>query len=111
MPDEVGVTGPWPGQRRVAAELGQLVGINRIGRHHRLPFRPLGVADPDRDRSALGAAVPNAAEKLHLVGLELHPGTPAVTEPATSQFSHYVVRGDLDTCDHPFQDGDQGRAV
>ena len=39
----------------------------------------------DRDRAAQGEAVPDAAEELDLVLLELHPGAAAVAEPAAGQ--------------------------
>ena len=42
----------------------------------RLPLGPLGVADLDGDRAALGLAVADPAEDGHRVGLELHPGAP-----------------------------------
>ena len=66
-------------------------------------------------RIAIGAAeraaVPDAAEHLDLVGLELHPGAAAVAEPAAGQLGGDVGGGDLDVGDHAFQHGDQGGAV
>ena len=83
--DQIGVAGAGPGQRGVAGLLGEHVGIDRVGRHHRRPLRPLGVADPDRDRAAHGQPVPHAAGELDLVLLELHPGTAAVAEAAAAR--------------------------
>ena len=85
MPDEVGVAGPGPGQGGVAGQRVELDGVDRVGGHHLLPLGPLGVADLDGDRAALGQAVPDAAGDPDLVLLELHPGTPAVAEPAPGE--------------------------
>jgi hypothetical protein len=74
------VARPRPGQRRVAGQRVELVGVDRVGGHDRLPLRPLGVADPDRDRAAERAPVPDAAEQVDLVALEAHPGAAAVAE-------------------------------
>ena len=78
-----------PGRGRVSAALrawpASTSGVDRVGRHHGLPLGPLGVADLDRDRAALGLAVPDAAEDGDRVGLELHPGAAAEAEPAPGQ--------------------------
>ena len=50
---------PGTGERRVAGAVGDQLGVDGVGGHHRLPLRPLGVADPHRDRPALGQAVPD----------------------------------------------------
>ena len=80
-----------PGRGRVSGALracpASTLRVDRVGRHHRLPLGPLGVADPDRDRAAEGQAVPDAAEDLDLVLLERHPGAPAVAEPAAGQLA------------------------
>ena len=107
----VGVTGPRPGQRRVAGAVLQHGGIDGVGGHHGLPLRPLGVADLDRDRAAERDAVADAGEHGDLVLLELHPGTAAVAEAAAGQLAGDVVGGDVDACDHAFDHGHQGAAV
>ena len=109
--DQVGVAGPGPGQRRVAGQLVQLGLVDRVGRHDLLPLGPLGVAHLDRDRSAHGLAVPDAAEDRDLVLLELHPGAAAVAEPAPGQGVGDVVGGDRDVGGQALEDRDQGRAV
>jgi hypothetical protein len=84
-PGEVRVAGPWPGQGRVARLARQHVGVDGVGRHHRLPLRPLRVADLDGDRPALGLAVAYATQDGHRVRLELHPGAASEAEPAPGQ--------------------------
>jgi hypothetical protein len=103
----------WPGRGRVsgAGQAGQFLGVHRIGRHHLLPLWPLGVADPDGDRAAQRATVPDAADDVDLVRLELHPGTPAVAEPTPGQLGGDVGRGDLDIGHHALQHRHQGGAV
>ena len=105
--DQIGVTGPGPGQRLVAGLAGQQLGVHRVGRHHGLPLGPLGVADPDRHRAAHGPAVPDAAGQLHLVLLELHPGAAAVAEPAPGQLGADGGGVDADPGRQPLEDGHQ----
>ena len=109
--DQVGVAGPGPGQRGVAGQRVELGGVDRVGRHHLLPLGPLGVADLDRDRAALGLAVADAADDRDLVLLELHPGAAAVAEPAAGQGVGDVGGGHPDMGGQPLEDRDQGRAV
>ena len=105
----------WPGRGRVSGGVAgqrlELGLVDRVGGHHLLPLGPLGVADPDRDRAAEGAAVPHPAEELDLVLLELHPGAAAVAEAASRERVDDVLRRDLDVGGQTFEDGDQGRAV
>src|SRR5690606_4472718 len=61
---EVGVPGPGAGQRRVAGEAGEHLGVDGISRHHLLPLRPLAVGDPQGYRSTERGAVPDAADEL-----------------------------------------------
>ncbi|SCG08123.1 hypothetical protein GA0115255_123515 [Streptomyces sp. Ncost-T6T-2b] len=96
-PREVGVAGPGPGQRGVTGELGELLGVDRVGRHDLLPLGPLGVADHDGDRGAHGEPVAYAAEEGDLVLLELHPRAAAVAEPSPGQRLRDHLRGDRDT--------------
>ena len=106
------MAGPRPGQRRVAGrplELGR--GVDRVGGHHLLPLGPLGVADLDRDRAALGLAVPDAADQGDLVLLELHPGAAAVAEPPARQGVADVVGGHPHVGGQPLEDRDERRAV
>ena len=86
------MAGPGPGQGGVAGQRVELDGVDRVGRHHLLPLGPLGVADLDRDRAALGLAVADAADDRDLVLLELHPGAAAVAEPAAGQRVGDVAR-------------------
>ncbi len=108
---QVGVPRTGPGERRVAGPARDQLGVDRVGRHDRLPLRPLGVADPHGHRPALGDTVPDAADHLQLVGLELHPRPAAVAEAATGQLGGQLLGGDLDPGDHALQHGDQGRTV
>ena len=108
---EVGVTGARAGQRGVAAGLLELTGVHRVGRHDLLPLRPLGVADVDGHRTALGLPVAHAADDGDLVLLELHPCAPAVAEASTRQGVGDVVGGDPDMGRQALEDRDQGRAV
>ena len=107
--DQVGVTGPRPGQRGVAGQRLELHRVDRVGGHHLLPLRPLGVADDDRHRAAEGLAVPDAAGQRHLVLLELHPGAAAVAEPAPREGVGDVGGGDPDVRGQPLDDrGERG---
>ena len=108
---EVGVAGARAGQRGVAAGLLEVTGVDRVGRHDLLPLRPLGVADVDRHRAALGLPVAHAADDRDLVLLELHPRAPAVAEAPTRQGVGDVVGGDPDMGRQALEDRDQGRAV
>ena len=110
-PREVRVAGSRPGQRGVASQTRQGLGRHRVGTHDLLPLRPLGVADPDRDRATLGEAVPDAAEQLDVVALERHPRAAAVAEPTSRECVGEVVGGDRDPGGQPFQGGEQGRSV
>ena len=109
--DEVGVAGPRTGQRGVAGQRLELDGVDRVGRHDLLPLRPLGVADLDGDRAALGLAVADAAEHADLVLLELHPGAAAVAEPAPGQRVGEVVGRDADVGGQPLEDRHQRGTV
>ncbi len=109
--DEVGVAGPRPGQRGVAGQTRELVGVDRVGGHDDRPLGPLGVADADRDRTALRDAVPHPAEELDLVALEGHPRTAPVAEPAAGQLVRDVLRGQPDPGGDALDDAHQGRAV
>ena len=108
---QVGVAGPGPGQGRVARRPLELGRVDRVGGHDLLPLGPLGVADLDRDRAALGLAVPDAADERDLVLLELHPGAAAVAEPAPRQRVADVVGGHPHVGGQPLEDRDEGRAV
>ncbi len=109
---EVGVTGTGPRQRRVAGTLAvQLGGVDRVGGHHGLPLGPLAVADLDGDRAAERAAVPNPGQNGDLILLELHPGAPAVAQPAAGQLGGDVLGGDPHAGDHAFDHGYQRAAV
>ena len=72
-PGEVGVTGPGTRQRSVAGPPLKLGRVDGVGRHDLTPLRPLRVVDDDRNGPAERHAVPDTAEDLHLVLLELHP--------------------------------------
>ena len=108
---QVGVAGPRAGQRRVAGQRLELDRVDRVGRHDLLPLGPLGVADLDGDRAALGLAVADAADQRDLVLLELHPGAAAVAEPAAGQGVGEVVGRHPDMGGQPLEDRDQGGAV
>ena len=102
---QVGVAGPRAGERGVPRLPGEDLGVDRVGGHDRRPLGPLGVADLDRDRSALGAAVPDPAGERDLVLLEGHPGAPAVPEPAAGQGGVQVGGLHLDAGREPLEDG------
>jgi hypothetical protein len=108
---EVGVAGPGPGERFVAGEPGEHVGVHRVRGHDLLPLGPLGVVDPHRDRPALGQPVPHPAEELDAVGLEPHTRATPEPETAAGQLLGQVVGRDLDPGDHSFEDGDQRGSV
>ncbi len=108
---EVGVAGARTGQRRVAAGFLEQRGVDRVGRHDGLPLGPLGVADHDRDRAALGQPVADAAEEGDLVLLELHAGTAAIAEPAPGQVIGHQLGGDRDAGGKALQRRDQCRSV
>jgi hypothetical protein len=108
---EVGVARTRPRQRGIACLRGEQVGVDGIGGHDRLPLGPFGVADPDGDGSAHGAAVPHAAGQFDLVGLEAHPRAATVTEAAPGEIVGDVGGRDLDTGGQPLEHADDGRAV
>ena len=113
MPTRSAWPGPRPGQRLVARLGGQHVGVDRVGRHHRLPLGPLGVADPDRDRAA-HACSPCRTPPVSSTSScsKLHPGTAAVAEAAAGQVARRPVGGGhLDPGRQPVEDGDEGRPV
>ena len=101
----------WPGRGRVSGAArprsSRRPGGHRVGRHHRVPLGPLGVADADRDRPAERHAVPHAAGDLRLVLLELHPRAPAVPGPAPGQRGGHVRGADLDARGQAFADRDE----
>ena len=109
--DEVGVTRARPGECLVAGQSLELDRVDRVGGHHLLPLGPLGVADLDRYRSALGLAVADAADDPDLVLLELHPGTTAVPEPTAREGVGDVFGRHLDVGGQPFEDGDERGSV
>ena len=111
MPTRSACPGPRPGQRGVAGATGQHLVVDRIGRHHGLPLGPLGVADLDGDRSALGLAVPDTAEDGDLIGLELHPGPATEAEPAPRERVGDVGAGHLYVGRESLQDRHQGGPV
>ena len=110
-PGQVGVPRPGAGQRSVAGLAFEEGRVDGVGRHHRLPLRPLAVADPDRHRAAQGQAVAHAAEDLHLVLLERHPGPAAVPEPPPGKILSQVRAGHRHAGWDALQHGHQRRAV
>jgi hypothetical protein len=96
---------------RLVSHVVELGLVDRVGGHHPLPLGPLTVRDLDRDRAALGLAVPHPTEDGHPVLLELHPGPAPASEPATGQRLGDVVGRDRDVRGQPLQDRDQGGAV
>ena len=108
---EIRVPGARPGQWRVPALACQLRRVHRVGGHDLFPFGPFGIADGDRDRAALGAAVPDAAEQLHLVLFEFHPGTAAITEPAAGECGLDVLGAQFDAGGQTLDDPGQCRAM
>src|SRR5262249_1609789 len=103
---QVGVARPGAGERGVAREAGGHVGVARVRGHHALPLRPLGVADPDGHRAALGHTVPDTADDLDLVLLEAHPGTAAVAEAAAAKLLCDLGARHGDPGGHAVQDRD-----
>ncbi len=55
--------------------------------------------------------MPNTGQDGDLILLELHPGAPAVAQPAAGQLGGDVVGGDPHTGDHAFDHGYQRAAV
>jgi hypothetical protein len=99
-------------QRRVACTLLTEHGFfDRVGGHHRLPFRPFRVADLDGDRTAEREAVTDSGEHRDLVLLELHPGAATVAQSASGELTGDVVGGDVDARDHALDHRHQGAAV
>jgi len=110
-PGQVRVSRAWPGQRGVAGLGVQDFGVNRVGRHDRFPLRPLGVGDPDRDRPAERAAVPDPAGQLHLIALERHPRAAAVAGPPAGQGGGDVLGAHPHAGGHPVAHRDERTAV
>ncbi len=105
------MTGAGAGQRGVTGEPGQDLRIHRVGRHHLLPLRPLGVADHHRDGRAHRQTVPHPAEEGDLVLLELHPGTAPIAEPPPRQVVRHQLRGDRHARGKALQRRDECGAV
>src|SRR6266498_1898067 len=103
--------GARPRERGTASLVGQRLLVNWIGRHHQLPFRPLGVTDTHRDRAAEGATVPHSPRDLHLVLLELHPRATAVTCAAPQQRGDNISAGYPHPRGHALQDRDERGAM
>ena len=105
----------WPGRGRVSGRVAGAVEllrvVDRVGRHDVDPLGPLGVADLDGDRTALGRAEPQAAEDADLVLLELHAGSAPVAEPAARERVLDVVGRDLDPGGQPLEHPHQGFSV
>ena len=55
--------------------------------------------------------MPEAADDVDLVLLELHPGAAAVAQAAAGEGVDDVARGHLDMGGQTLEDGDQSRAV
>ena len=55
--------------------------------------------------------MPQAADDVDLVLLELHPGAAAVAQAAAGEGVDDVARGHLDTGGQPLEDGDESGAV
>ena len=108
--DEVGVTGPRPGERR-AAPLRQRLEVDRFRAHHVDPARPLGVADAQRDRAAHAQAEAHTAGKGQFIGLELHPGATPEAQLAASEVGAHLVHGQRHSGGKSLQDRHQFRAV
>ncbi len=104
----VGVTGTRTSQRGIAGQFREFTLVDRVSGHDLGPLRPFGVGDFDRDRAAHGAPVPDPAHDGDLVGLELHPRTASIPQPATRQLRGNIGRRHLDTGHHPLEDGDEG---
>ena len=109
--DEVGVPGTRTGERGVARPQQHVGVLDGVRRHHVDPLGPLGVADLDRDGTALRAPVPHAAEEPDLVLLELHPRTPAVAEAPTGERLLDVRALHLDVGRQALEDADERRAM
>jgi len=108
---QVGVARTRSGQRRIAGQLGEQYGIDRVGGHHLVPLGPFGVADHDRDRRAQRLAVPHTGEDGQLVGLEPHPGTAARTQPAPGERFGDVLGGDPDSGWYALDRRNQGASM
>ena len=90
------MAGTRTGQRGVARAALQQRRVDRVGGHHRLPLRPLAVADADGDRATQGQAVPQAPGELDLVGLEAHPRATAVAEAPPGELGRHLLRAHRD---------------
>ncbi len=91
---QVGVARPRAGQRGVPGHVGQVFRRDGVGRHYRLPLGPFSIGDPDRDRAAKRAAMPDPAGDLDLVLLEFHPGAAAIPGPPARQRGGDIGSGD-----------------
>src|SRR5699024_4881108 len=116
----VGVAGARAGQRTVAGDLALVAGArvdqqvlarHRIGAHHLLPLRPLGVRDLDRERRAEGEPMAETAVDRQHVLLELLTAAAAVAEPAPGERRLQIVTGQLDAGGDAVEQGDEGGAV
>ena len=94
-----GIRGPFD----VIEYNGEVLVADGIGCHHLLPLGPFRVPDLDGDRSALGAAMSDARQEAHLIGLELLARTAAVAESTTGQGSRDVIGGDGHVGRHTLQ--------
>jgi hypothetical protein len=104
---EVGVPRPRPGERLVASQPGEYVGVHGVRGHDLFPLGPFGVVDPHGDRPALGQPVAHPAQELDLVGLEAHARAPPEPEPPAGELLVQVGGRDLDPGNHAFEHGHQ----
>ena len=105
------MTGARAGQRSITRTTLNQLRIHRVGAHHVSPLGPLGVGNLNRDRAALSQAVTHTAQDAHAVLLELHAGTAAVAEAATSQGVTHHVAGEFHTGGYALNNADERLAV
>ena len=102
-PGEVGVAGPGLGETplRLARRRGHLL----------FPLPPLRVADHDRHRRALCAAVADAAQDLELVLLDGHTGAAPEAEAPPGELGPEHLDGDRDPGGETLDDDGERRPV
>jgi len=108
---QIGMAGAGSGQRFITRQTFKFGWVNRVNRHHLLPFWPLRITDLDGNGATQCDAVPNAGTNANLILFELHPSTSAITQPAPRELLSDLSGGDFDSSGKTFGKGYQSRTM
>ncbi len=110
--DEVGVTGPGPGEPTATAGCAHGVEVGaRLGIHRLAPLGPLGVVDEHGDGAAERATVADSTDDLDAVDLEVHAGRATVAVATARELDVEHGGGDGQAGREPLHGRDERRTV